>query len=248
MDADPGLYGRSFADVYDEWYADVSDVNTTVSRLSRLADGGPILELGSGTGRLAHPLRAAGADVVALDVSPEMNRRLAAKNGGDDRCPLVEADMSVLPMRTRSFAVVFIAYNTICNLTAPQAQRRCLAEAARVIEPGGHLAVEVLIPPDPALTPDQGTSLRSDDGDVTVLTSTRRGDDAHHVIGRHIEIHTDGRRRIRPWELRWVSPTELDQLAARAGLALVERSADWAGTPFGPRADAHVSIYQPAFG
>ena len=49
-------YGESFADVYDDWYADVSDVDATVATIARLAGEGPVLELGVGTGRLAIPL------------------------------------------------------------------------------------------------------------------------------------------------------------------------------------------------
>ena len=34
-------YGESFADVYDDWYADVSDVDATVATIARLAGDGP---------------------------------------------------------------------------------------------------------------------------------------------------------------------------------------------------------------
>ena len=48
------IYGEGFADVYDEWYADVTDVRATVTRMVELAGpGGRVLELGVGTGRLA---------------------------------------------------------------------------------------------------------------------------------------------------------------------------------------------------
>ncbi|MEX2626437.1 MAG: hypothetical protein WD225_06110, partial [Ilumatobacteraceae bacterium] len=61
----PASYGDGFADVYDDWYADVSDVAATVACITELAgppgagpaDAGPpgagsVLELGVGTGRL----------------------------------------------------------------------------------------------------------------------------------------------------------------------------------------------------
>ena len=34
---DPATYGRSFADVYDDWYRDISDVPATVAFLAALA-------------------------------------------------------------------------------------------------------------------------------------------------------------------------------------------------------------------
>ena len=77
-------YGRSFADVYDDWYREVSDVDATVARVAALAarrGGGRVLELGVGTGRLALPLAARGLAVTGVDASPEMLERLRAKDG-----------------------------------------------------------------------------------------------------------------------------------------------------------------------
>jgi len=69
---DVGSYGRSFADVYDAWYSDVSDVVATVTHVRELSRNGRILELGVGTGRIALPLADAGLDVVGIDASGEM--------------------------------------------------------------------------------------------------------------------------------------------------------------------------------
>ena len=72
-------YGDGFADVYDEWYADVTDVDATVRRMTALAGaGGSVLELGVGTGRLAVPMAAAGLRVVGVDSSQPMLDRLTA--------------------------------------------------------------------------------------------------------------------------------------------------------------------------
>ena len=43
-------YGEAFADVYDDWYGDVTDVEASTTRLAALARGGPVLELGVGSG------------------------------------------------------------------------------------------------------------------------------------------------------------------------------------------------------
>ena len=64
---EPSAYGDAFADVYDDWYADVSDVGGTVDTVHRLAAGGPVLELGIGTGRLAIPLKEAGLEDFQLN-------------------------------------------------------------------------------------------------------------------------------------------------------------------------------------
>ena len=76
---DLGSYGRSFADVYDAWYSDVSDVDATVARVRALSRDGRVLELGVGTGRLALPMAITGVDIVGIDASDEMLDALRAK-------------------------------------------------------------------------------------------------------------------------------------------------------------------------
>ena len=55
-------YGEGVADVYDEWYPG-GDPAPIVHRLQSLSGGGPVLELGIGTGRIALPLAATGVSV-----------------------------------------------------------------------------------------------------------------------------------------------------------------------------------------
>ena len=89
----PGTYGDAFADVYDDWYADISDVAATVAGLRELAGEGPVLELGVGTGRLALPLAATGLAVHGIDASAAMLDRLRAKPGSE-RLVLTLGDMA----------------------------------------------------------------------------------------------------------------------------------------------------------
>ncbi|MET0479524.1 MAG: hypothetical protein ABW222_16400 [Actinomycetota bacterium] len=59
----PETYGDRIADVYDTMMADLPDPGDCVDRLAELAGPGPALELGIGTGRVALPLAARGAEV-----------------------------------------------------------------------------------------------------------------------------------------------------------------------------------------
>src|SRR5690606_35670585 len=127
---DPAAYGDAFADVYDDWYADVSDVAGTVEAIARLAGGGPVLELGIGTGRLALPLAAAGVEVHGVDASDAMVERLRAKPGCDAIPVLVGGFAEALPSVEAGFAVVFVVFNTFLNLVAPGAQARCVERVA----------------------------------------------------------------------------------------------------------------------
>jgi SAM-dependent methyltransferase len=242
---DAASYGRGFADVYDDWYADVSDVTATVTKIAQLAaaGNGRALELGVGTGRIAIPLDAAGVLTTGIDASAEMLDRLRAKPGGD-RVATVLGDMADVGA-TGPFAVVFAAFNTFFNLTTREAQARCMAGVARVLEPAGRFAVEAFVPPDPDVASDSAVSARIVDVDRVVLTAARRDPHAQTIAGQHIEITEQG-VRLRPWLVRYAAPRELDDLAAAAGLDLESRHTDWRDTPFDEASTTHVSVYRTA--
>ena len=64
----PAFYGDRWADVYDERHRSL-DPATAVDFLVGLADGGPVLELAIGTGRVALPLAERGLVVEGVDAS-----------------------------------------------------------------------------------------------------------------------------------------------------------------------------------
>jgi ubiquinone/menaquinone biosynthesis C-methylase UbiE len=241
---DASTYGRSFADVYDEWYHDVSDVHATVASVAARANGRRVLELGVGTGRIALPLAALGVDITGIDASTEMLERARAKApvDGSRLVALVEGDMAELPV-DGPFGVVFVAFNTFFNLTDAAAQQRCFSRVAQVLEPGGWFAIEAFVPPDPAPDEiDSGVSVRTIELDQVVLTVARRDPVAQTIVGQHIEI-TNAGARLRPWFVRYAGPEELDSMARVAGLERAERHGDWSGSPFTDESPAHVSWY-----
>jgi 2-polyprenyl-3-methyl-5-hydroxy-6-metoxy-1,4-benzoquinol methylase len=81
---DPSDYGRQVGRDYDRLYASIPDTDQAVERLAELAAGGPVLEFGVGTGRLALPLAAQGLAVHGIDASDEMVAVLREKPGGGD--------------------------------------------------------------------------------------------------------------------------------------------------------------------
>ncbi len=248
---DETTYGEAFADVYDEWYQGVSDVDTTVSRLAELTELVPpsdgrrrqVLELGVGTGRIAVPLAAIHRDridVVGVDASRPMLDRLAARDGGD----LVEthlADM-VTGLPDGPFDVAVIAYNTLFNLTGDGEQQRCFTEVAGRLRPGGRFVIEAFVP-DPAFDGDD-VSIRSMSADKIVLSVSRHDAPAGRADGHFVELTEAGGVRLRPWSIRYASPGELDDLAMTAGFELEHRWADMAGSPFDDDSARHVSVYR----
>ena len=246
----PETYGEHYADVYDDWYGEdgriaISEVGTpdeVAAGIVALANGGPVLELGVGTGRLALPLADRGLAVTGLDASPAMPERLRAKPGAD-RLTLVECDMAApLPeMADGSFAVVLVGFNTFFNLTTADAQASCVAAVARLLRPGGRFVVEAFVPAPEAY---DGVSVRKIDVDRVLLDVAAIDSDTQVIAGQRIEITPAG-NRLFPYLLRYATPEQFDTLAAGVGLSLEHRWADWSGTPFDDEgSQSHVSVWQ----
>jgi SAM-dependent methyltransferase len=241
---DETSYGEGFAEVYDDWYGDISDVEATVAlvrELSTAVGGGPVLELGVGTGRLALPLAATGLEVHGVDASAAMLARMAAKPGGD-LVHAVQGDM-VDDLPTGPFSAVFVAYNTFFNLLTADRQQACLhAVADRLVE-GGVFVLEAFVP-DPNHDPSAGVSVRSVQVDRVVLSVITADPANQRAEGQYIDITQAGGVRLRPWSIRWCTVGELDEMAATAGLALAHRWEDVGRTPFDATSERHVSVWR----
>src|SRR3954471_22658688 len=123
---------------------DPAVVEPVVDFLAELAGEGAALELGIGTGRIALPLAQRGVPVHGIDLSADMVAQLRAKGGGAE-LPVTIGDFSTTRVEG-TFALVYLVYNTISNLTTQDAQVACFANAAAHLEPGGCFVVEVGVP------------------------------------------------------------------------------------------------------
>lgn len=238
-------YGDAFADVYDDWYPDVTDVGATVARIVALAGpGGTVLELGVGTGRLALPMAAAGLTVTGVDSSPAMIERLlaasATRSDGASVAAVIGDMVDDIP--PGPFDVVLVAYNTIFNLRSDDRQRACFAAVGSCLRPGGHLLVEAIVPN--ARATGHTVSVRSMTADRVVLSVCDDDPAEQRSEGQFVELTESAGVRLRPWSIRWATPEQLDTMAAAAGLVLVERFASMDGTPFDEHSGQRVAVYR----
>lgn len=92
---------------------------------------GPVVEVGIGTGVVAAGLREHGHQVCGVDVSEPMARQARERLGG---CVAL-GDAQALPFAAASVPNVVCAHvlHLLSNMTV------AMAEAARVLRPGGHL-------------------------------------------------------------------------------------------------------------
>ena len=236
-------YGDGFADVYDEWYADVTDVDATVRRMVDVAGGeGRVLELGVGTGRLAVPMAAAGLRVVGIDSSEAMLAKLRER----DTASTVEAVLGDIAgdLPAGPFDAVLVAYNTIFNLLGEQDQPRLFQRVAERLAPGGVFVVEAFVPHADATGGSSEVTVRSMAVDHVVLSVSVNRPDEQVAEGQFVQFSEAGGVRLRPWSIRWATLEQLDSMAAAAGLHLDARLGDMTGTAFTDDSAQHVSIYR----
>ncbi|HZT92444.1 MAG TPA: class I SAM-dependent methyltransferase [Gaiellaceae bacterium] len=135
----------AIARLYDPWSASVvEDVSFYVDEAVR--SGGPVLELGVGTGRIAVPIAAVGVRVVGVDLSPgmlEVARERAALAGVE--LDLRRGDMRDPPVAER-FPLVLIPFRSLLHMETDADRRAALRAAARVLAPRGRLIFDVFAP------------------------------------------------------------------------------------------------------
>ncbi|TDV40141.1 class I SAM-dependent DNA methyltransferase [Actinophytocola oryzae] len=235
---DPRLYGARWADNYDEFHTGMMDTEGAAAALHELADGGPVLELGVGTGRVAVPLAELGTEVVGVDISPEMLAKLREKASG---VTAVEGDMTTVRL-DREFSLAYVVFNSIFVLDSQDAQVRLFENAAAHLRPGGRFALETVVIRPPS--PDRGRLAVADiEPDRVMLV----GGQSDPVTGRHkgmwLSLDADGPKFF-PIFGREVSHFEMDLMARIAGLELENRWGDWKRAPFTARSELHVSVYR----
>ena len=242
MDDADGYFGERVAATYDESSADMFEpaaVDAAAGVLAGLAGRGRALELGIGTGRIALPLARLGVPVHGIDMSRAMVARLRDKPGGD-AIGVTIGDFATTRV-DGTFAVGYLVFNTIMNLTTQAAQVACFGNVAAHLEPGGCFVIEVSIPDLRRLPPGQ---------DVVPfhVSPARWAFDVYDVAtqamsSNYVEV-AGGRGEYTSFPFRYVWPAELDLMAQLAGMRLRERWDGWTREPFTSESRQHVSTWQ----
>jgi SAM-dependent methyltransferase len=235
-------FGERVAERYDETTADMFDpgvVDPVVDFLAELAGDGAALEFGIGTGRIALPLARRGVPVHGIDLSVAMVAKLRAKPGAE-QIGVTIGDFATTTVEGR-FAVAYLVFNTINNLTTQDGQVACFENVAAHLEPGGCFVVEVGVPALQRLP--QGETVRP-----FTVTPTRLGFDEYDVVSQGLISHhywiADDKLEALSVPFRYIWPSELDLMARIAGMRLRERWSGWKREPFTSESTKHVSVWQ----
>lgn len=244
MTSAPDYFGPGVAEQYDDpddpmFSAEVLD--PTVDLLAGLAGNGGALELAIGTGRVAIPLARRGIHVEGVDLSAAMVGQLRDKPGGES-IPTVVGDMTNVRLG-RTFALTYLVFNTIGNVTSQDGQVAIFETAAAHLDQGGCFVIEVGVP-------DLQRLPRGDRFRPFTVTDSHLGIDEYDVVTQGLVSHHYTPRgsgsglSVRSIPFRYVWPAELDLMARIAGLRLRDRWGDWDRRPFTALSDTHISVWE----
>jgi len=247
------------ADLYDSVapYRDRADVAFFVD--AARAAGGPVLEIGCGTGRVLIPTAREGVEIVGVDRSSHMLQvcrdRLALEpEEVQSRVRLVRADMRSFGL-ARTFSLVTLPFRPFQHLTTVEEQLSCLAAIHRHIDPGGHLILDLFNPSLEALVQDTVGREVGEEPEFTTPDG-RRVVRWHKIVARdvvnqvsQVELiyyvtHPDGRdeRLVHAFPMRYLFRYEAEHLLARSGFAVEAVYSDYDRSPFGSKSPGELIL------
>jgi SAM-dependent methyltransferase len=216
------------------------------------ASGGPVLEVGCGTGRVLIPTARAGVAIVGLDFSAHMlrvcrERLLAEPAEVRARAALVRADMRVFSL-LREFALVTVPFRPFQHLLTVEDQIACLGAIHRHLRDDGRLVLDLFNPSLEALANRPVGKVFTEEAEFVMP-------DGRRVIRRHRIAAVDRARQVNDAELiydvtypdgrseqlihafpfRYLFRFEVEHLLARAGFVTEHLYADYDKSPFGSK-------------
>lgn len=247
MNPDPNAFydGGLAVETYDLFAGEDGRMGGDVDFYVDLArkQGGPVLELAAGTGRVLVPLAEAGFEVTGLDVSQPM-LDIAARRLDTARLDarLVCAPMQALALDA-TYDLALIPARAFQHLIDPADQRETLRRVNAHLNPGGLLVVDMfdpkleicvgvppLAPPREATDPASGRRFRR-------VCVSRMADPFRQITGEQIrieELDANGgvlAAQETSWMLRWSTRQEMAYLLELCGFELVAQYADFAKAP-----------------
>jgi SAM-dependent methyltransferase len=218
---------------YDAWCRSVTEDIPFYVDLA-LHAGGPVLEVGVGSGRVAVPMAVAGVRVVGVDSSPvmlELARERAAPHGVT--LELVEADMRDLP-DLGTFALVTVPFRAFLHLRDDEERLAVLRALRERLRPGGTLAFDVFHPDRIDIDETHDRWMEREPG---------IGERAHwDEAGRRLVLSVRADGVVADMELWWTDPGDWRALLEHAGYERITTYGWFDGRPLEPGATDSVWV------
>lgn len=254
------MVNSSFAELYDYVvpYRERQDVDFFVEMARR--SGGPVLEVGCGTGRILIPTAKAGIEIVGLDASPLMLEVCRKKLSSQSEfvkskvVGLIEGDMRDFELG-REFSLVTIPFRPFQHLLTVSDQLSCLMDINRHLIAGGSLILDIFNPSLPVLADEKYLAEHGEEPEFTT-------DDGRRVVRRarvisrdysnqitdneltYYVTHPDGReeRLVHRFPLRYLFRFEAEHLLARCNFSVEMVYADYDKSLYGSKYPGELII------
>ena len=209
----------AIAELYDPWSLSVTeDVPFYVAEARKT--GGPVVELGVGTGRIAVPTAAAGIAVIGVDSSAgmlEVCRRRAGEAGVAELLDLRLGDIADPPVSER-VPLVTCPFRSYLHLPDAPARLAALRATRDLLLPGGLFIFDVFAPDRDDIEETHGRWIEREPG-----IFERADWDAQE---RTLKLSVRGQAGESSMRLAWISADEWREALQGAGFE-VERVYGW---------------------
>ena len=214
--------------------------------------GGPVLEVGCGTGRVLIPTARAGIEITGLDLSPHMLGVCQARLEAEPeqvraRVRLVAGDMRRFEL-SQSFQLITLPFRPFQHLTTVEDQLACLGCLRRHLAQDGRVILDVFNPSLKALAKTNFGEEVSEEPEFS-MPDGRKVIRRHRIVSRdeanqvnYVELiyyvtHPDGRqeRLVQAFPMRYLFRFEAEHLLVRAGFEVEQLYADYDKSPFGSK-------------
>ncbi len=224
-------------------------------RAEAARSGGPVLELGCGTGHKLIPIASDGSSCVGLDLSSDMLAE--ARRKADESAVAVEwvqGDMTSFDLG-RTFDLVFITGNSLLHLHETDDLLSCFRSVRRHLSPGARFVFDVFNPSVSLLAQADGVRRTRESLSFTdpergrVRVDVEETYDARAQVTRgtwHLGTDSEPDLLVAPLEIRSIFPQELPLLVSLGGLRLVHRFGDWSGGPFTGESPLQLCVCESA--
>jgi SAM-dependent methyltransferase len=215
---------RHWADDYygDLYYESVADLLTSrlsgieaalLLRMLEVGSGDRVLDLACGHGRHARAISPEVGLLVGIDRNPEYLAR--ARDSG---AVLVQGDVRALPLQAGTFDAVYSWYSSLFMYDDDE-NARCLAEAARLLRPGGRILVHHDNPLRLRRQPEQVAAWDMPGGGKVEESSRYDPETGRDTCTRRL-TRQDGSVLAGVAHLRYYTPEEWQELGGRCGLEI----------------------------
>jgi SAM-dependent methyltransferase len=209
----------TIAELYDPWSRSVTeDVDFYVSEAA--SEGGPVVELGVGTGRIAIPIAQKGIRVIGIDSSRAMLaacRRRAEAEGVTELLDLYLGDLRRPPL-DEQVPLVVCPFRSYLHLADDGERVEALTAARAALRAGGRLVFDVFAPKPDDIAETHGRWLEREPG-IHELADWDEG-------ARTLTLSVRGPSSEATMTLSWISREEWQQLLEETGFT-VEACYGW---------------------